>query len=119
MMKRILGGAAAAGLALSLLSAGSASATCGETQSPIANPQTVTVPGRGPTTIYRTPATPSPTTTGGYIGVTGGAGWIEVGGSTASGGGIQGSATGTPVNGRVFVTPSGGASACVADRVIK
>lgn len=120
MMKRILAGAAAAGLAATLFAAGPAdAASCGQTQSAALNPQGVTVPGRGTTTIYRSPGTPGPTTTGGYIGVTGDAGFLEVGGDAKTGGGVQGEAKGTPVDGKLTLTPSGAAGVCVAGTKVR
>lgn len=113
MMKRILGGAAAAGLALSLLSAGSANAACPTgTQSAVV-PLAPAAPGTG-SQVYGAQTG----TTGGYIGVTGSTGYIEVGGSQASGVYARGSANGQPVNGEIIAGPSA-QKVCVADRTVK
>lgn len=45
--------------------------------------------------------------TGGYIGVTGGHGYIEASGDATSGGGVDGNSNDAPVNGHAFVSPAG------------
>lgn len=124
MIKRILGGAAAAGFAATLLVSGSATAApCNTTgtnsQTPAYNKGEGTTLPNG-TRIYRTPGNPNPTAPSGYIGVQGnpGAGWIEAGGSP-SGGYISGKATGQPVDGRITGGTNGNVGVCAAERQVK
>ncbi len=101
MIKRIVAGAAAAGLAATLLTTGSASAAC---------------QGSGPEPAWAGadkqagPAGPSGTTvygkqtgTGGYLGVTGSTGWLKAEGGAPNGGTITGSGGGGAVQGRLVV----------------
>ncbi|MGQ0431903.1 MAG: hypothetical protein ACT452_05800 [Microthrixaceae bacterium] len=124
MIKRILAGAAAAGVAATLLVSGSATAApCNTTGAggqtpPSGKGETVVVAPVTGTRVYRTPGTPS---TGGYIGVQGSSGWIEANGSASpTGGYIAGKVTGQPVDGRISGTMNpDNAKVCVAERPLK
>jgi len=124
MIKRILAGAAAAGVAATLLVSGSATAapcnttgTGGQTPAQGKGETVVIVPGTG-SRVYRTPGTPS---TGGYIGVQGSSGWIEASGSASPiGGYIAGKVTAAPVDGRISGTMDpNNAKVCAAEKTVK
>jgi len=108
MIKRILAGAAAAGLALSLMNAGGATAaTCNSASNPrtnASNDKIADTTGGG--FVYG-----SGGATGGYLGAQGGNGWIEVGGSPTGGGYLRGHSTPEALNG--YLQTNGTKHICV------
>lgn len=114
MMKRILGGAAAAGLALSLLSAGSATAACSTGNTGPSSGETVVSapPQTGQTTkVYKSQGIGG---TSGYVGVSGNSGWIEANGSAAGpSGSIAGQTSNGAVDGRISGSAGSAPTVCV------
>lgn len=113
MMKRIVAGAAAAGLALTLMNAGSATAACPTVAQSTDRPAVAGPAGPSGTTVYGKQTS----TTGGYIGVTGSTGWIEAGGGGSSAY-VRGKSASTPVNGEIIVNGAN-SKVCVADKPVK
>lgn len=98
MIKRILGGAAAAALAATLLTPGSASAVpCTSETAPNGGAPVVASSPTG-TTVYGAGGAG-----GGYVGVYGGSGWLQVAGSPTSGATVSGNSTPEAVEGTVTV----------------
>lgn len=111
MIKRILGGAAAAALTATLLTAGSATAApCTTETAPNSSPVIATSPTG--TVVYGTGGAG-----GGYIGVKGNNGWLQASGSPTSGATVSGNSTPEAVEGTVTVSSTPNVCINGVDRV--
>ena len=114
-MKKRLAIVAAAAAAVSLLGFGTAQAGCDQGGPSAGHTDVLVAPGTG-SHVYNDGGAPGGTS--GFIGVHGGTGYIEAGGSaTGPSGSIQGSTSGGEVDGKLS-GDAGGVHLCLNDTVI-